>query len=577
MNEIFLKDFWCKKNIYWILLISIIFFHFINNIYFLFKYPLPEGKDSVAHITTFLNFSQIIKNGSMHPFYIPGRSWLFNLVFIVLDYPPFFYFVAFLINLLMGQIFLQAALFTASLFFVLLIISIYKIGAIFGRSTGILAAFICSFYPAIFLTSRHFSLELALCAMVSLGIWLLLKTKFFKSLFYSVMLGIILGLGQLTKQTFFLYISGPLIISIGFFYIQNWKFKKFIEIRNMVFCCIVFLCISGIFYWSKDIYISAFNRAQFMGAVKDMDIFSPQHLTYYFRSLRDTMGNFFIAIFLFSLFFFDFKNRYYFCLMLLWILIPVVVFSCVVLKYGEYSIPYLPAFALVSAAGIQNIKNKYFKVLLISLIFFIGVINYFSISYSRTKMYYSTYHASNPRTNIVRMGTPHSFFQKTFVSWQDVLKEIDNSINIVGVFYDDLRFSFPHYFMRTSFSYTRKRAQIIDFFFRPTTFLRHLDKFNYIIFITCSNKQWIDKESWDNFIDKFNRENFTKICYETSDEKNIVTAEMSFGKSSIIISKKISEELINLNQMFLKVYEIDFCVGKKSHSFEKVYIYKRRP
>ena len=58
-----------KNYIVYILLMGIVGIHLLGNIFFLVGHILPEGKDSYAHITAFLNFSGIFENGQANPFY----------------------------------------------------------------------------------------------------------------------------------------------------------------------------------------------------------------------------------------------------------------------------------------------------------------------------------------------------------------------------------------------------------------------------------------------------------------------------------------------------------------------------
>lgn len=287
-----------KKIVYLALLGALLLFHIINNAIFLTIYPLAEGKDSYAHITAFNNFCQIIENGKDNPFYIQGKSLLYNLVFVVIDYPPFFYFSAFVFNLLFGGLFFNAPIFTPTVYLLALLSAVYFIGKKINPETGIMAAFICSMYPMIFLPSRHFSLELTLCAISVLSILILLETDFFLRRKFSVLLGIVLGLGMLTKQTFLIYISGPFLV-YGFYLLKSCRAEmKKQKIVNMFICSGIFLGISSLFYFNKDIYINAFNRAGFLGAISNNDIFSLEHISYYIRSIRHTLGVFLV---LFSL------------------------------------------------------------------------------------------------------------------------------------------------------------------------------------------------------------------------------------------------------------------------------------
>jgi len=71
-----------------------------------------------------------------------------------------------------------------------------------------------AFFPMFYAMSRHFYLEFALTAMVALSVWLLLATDGFQRRGVSLLFGLSLGLGLLTKRTFAAFAIGPVIVAI---------------------------------------------------------------------------------------------------------------------------------------------------------------------------------------------------------------------------------------------------------------------------------------------------------------------------------------------------------------------------
>lgn len=110
-----------------------------------------------------------------------------------------------------------------SIFFIILITSIYGIGSlIYNRKTGLLAAFLTSVFPLIFGQSRNAMLDFPLAAMVSLSIYLILKTDGFRYVLYSILAGIALGLSQSTKESTFIFILTPLI----YYFLKSYAAEK---------------------------------------------------------------------------------------------------------------------------------------------------------------------------------------------------------------------------------------------------------------------------------------------------------------------------------------------------------------
>ena len=374
-----------KRNYGFILLIALLCFHLLSNFLLLKGNPLPEGKDSYAHASAFINFLQIAKAGAEHPFYISGKGFAYNLIFISLDYPPLFYLIAYLLKFILSMVYINGALFTSSLFLIILLFSVYRIGLQLNENTGIIAAFTCSFYPIVHLSSRHFNLELATAAMVALTIWMLVETDLFTNLFFSVCLGISLGLGMLTKQTFIVFVTAPCLFYAG--YSLNFpgrnKPSGRSKIKNMLIAISIGIAFCAIFYWNNLVYESITSRAGFIGAVAGKNVLSLKHLLYYPFSLLQTIGVFFVMAFFLGLINLRKVGYLHMSLFLIWLLFPIVFLSLFPLKYAEYTISVLPAVALITSAGILSLPSKRLLRGLLAVIVIFSFVSY-CLSFSKT-------------------------------------------------------------------------------------------------------------------------------------------------------------------------------------------------
>lgn len=541
-----------KKIICLLLLIALLIFHVINNFIFISNYPLAEGKDSYAHITAFNNFCQIMENGKLNPFYVQGKSLLHNLIFVVIDYPPLFYFSAFILKFLFGGFLMNVSILNATVYLLILLGAVYSIGEMINPETGIIAAFVCGMYPMIFLSSRHFSLELMLCSISALSILIVLKTNFLLSRKYSILLGIVLGLGMLTKQTFFIYVSGPFLAYAVYSFKNCRTGIKQQMIENVLICCAIFLGIGSLFYLNKDMYANVFNRVRFLGAVNNANLFSAEHASYYLRSLKSTLGIFFCAVFFASFVYIQKITGHLRIMLISWICVPLVFFTLIILKYGEYSIPYLPAMALISSAAIVNIKNLKFRRIVIMTVIVFGFLNYYNLTSAKRVMFYSTYHAVNPRCEIFSYSDG-SFASTTDNSMQKVIKDIGNKNHKVGIFYDFSNLEFPSYLVRSVFALTKNKAQKVDFLFRSSVFKENLNAFDVMIYITRSQRQWTDMSAFSDFIRKFN-------------------ADFS---ADIKVSNDFIDRLVLQKEKFRLINFIKFYSDSNSPATENVFIYKR--
>jgi len=98
-------------------------------------------------------------------------------------------------------------------YLILLIISIRKLGNfVFGRPTGTAAAIVVLTFPAIIGFSRITHMNIALTAVVTFNVYLLIKSDSFCSRKYSILAGVIAGLGCWLSSKHMIYIIIPALI-----------------------------------------------------------------------------------------------------------------------------------------------------------------------------------------------------------------------------------------------------------------------------------------------------------------------------------------------------------------------------
>ena len=162
------------------------------------------GWDRPRHLIESLVYNDILRQVDL-------RS-LFTALTYSGYYPPLFHLSMVAFYKLFG-VSMDVAAMVNTVYLAVLLISAYGIGReIGGRGVGILAAFITSSLPMVFAMSRYTYIEFALTAVVALSIWLLLLSRGFTSKRYSLLFGLSVGLGLLTKWTFSLFVFPALTI-----------------------------------------------------------------------------------------------------------------------------------------------------------------------------------------------------------------------------------------------------------------------------------------------------------------------------------------------------------------------------
>lgn len=271
-----------------------------------------------------------------------------------------------------------AILLTNLFFLTVLLLSVFQIGSILkDKKTGILAAILLSFSPAIFSHSRIAMLDFPLAAMISLSFLFLLKTGNFRSLVYSILAGILLGLSQLTKEAALIFIIPILIYClISLFYKRKTTKGELINFSIVVF---IFLFVAGI------VYLHPVNEGVLkIFSVKSLLIKTNDNIPFYYFTnfsllyLGVLLSIVFLPLFLNYLI--NIKKRNIF--LFIWFFMPFLIFSISPNKSCRFIIPALPPFYLLMASEIFDpfflrVRNRYIAVLILASFFQYAVFNFF--------------------------------------------------------------------------------------------------------------------------------------------------------------------------------------------------------
>lgn len=186
------------------MLVALVAFHAINNWRWLTANVTVLGWDVPSHLGT-----SFVYDGLLRPLTL---KTLFASIVWHPNRPPLFFLSAIPLYRLFG-ISVDVATMVNVLYLAVLFGSVYGIGGrLGGRRVGLLAAFVVATLPMIYAMSRTFYLELALAAMVSLSVYLLLASERFENRTASLLFGLSFGLGLLTKRTYLVFILAPLCL-----------------------------------------------------------------------------------------------------------------------------------------------------------------------------------------------------------------------------------------------------------------------------------------------------------------------------------------------------------------------------
>jgi len=184
-------------------LVLLCLFHLVVNVIYFSLEDLPPSYDCAYHLNFTLKLHRIWTE--------PGHQVFQETLDLSPYYPPLPYLVTSLFYRLAGTSMDVAYLSLLTWLFVL-IFSTYLSGRIlFGKSAGLLAAFIVSFYPITFGMTRSYYPDIAVLAMASLTLACFLKSRLLTSRRWALAFGFAAGLAQMTKWTAVFFWLGAVV------------------------------------------------------------------------------------------------------------------------------------------------------------------------------------------------------------------------------------------------------------------------------------------------------------------------------------------------------------------------------
>lgn len=446
------------KISYYIIIVSLVFFHFTNNIIYLAKDSSLPDIDQCLHLTQGLILHSHIKEGNFQ-----------QIVKISTYYPPFFPFVTSFLYFLFekGE---DIAISINLVFLVVIIVSTFLIGRQLKDETcGLISAILVSFYPIIFIMSRKYYLDLPLTSLVCLYIYLLIASDNFEKRTKVIFLGIIAGIGMLTKWTFVFFVIIP---TLGVILKKENLTKQ--KLINFFLLLSISISISSLWYLPNffDI-IRNLQLGSLLDVGSDPGIFDLEFYTYYVRCLLySQIYTLFFILFLVGFAFFIFKKRNAKeDILLSHIISSYLILTFIFNKDTRFSLPVLPAIAIVTSIFLTSLKNK---IPILFLIVTFSIFQYFNFSYKKFPP------KQQSRKEIVMCVN--------FIK-QDILKEnkrISNILILSDNPYLNL-WTFKYYFLKEFLDYINKYYVNMDGI--SNNFL----KYDYIIL------KYKDKENFPAF------------------------------------------------------------------------------
>jgi hypothetical protein len=308
--------------------------------------------------------------------------------------------------LLLGKKYISAL--AANLLFIILgNYYFYKFGALMSKKReALLGVFILNLFPLIFGLSREFLVEYGLMTLVVIWLYYFLKSDCFESRKYSLVLGIIAGLGMLMKVSFPLYIIAP-VLFLCIKKVIKLKNLPGVYIKNALITLIIGILLAGTWYFKNFSHVINFAFTAGYGKAAENyqlgNVFSLKTILEYWLciiNLGTSMYMFLLIICLIAIRTIAFLSKRsssvlekeYWYFLVIWFAVPFMVFTFGVNKDYRYMAPALPPIALLMSIGLNHIPLIKYKEFFLTTLLIFPVFNYLYISFFPKPVHLETKH-----------------------------------------------------------------------------------------------------------------------------------------------------------------------------------------
>ncbi|MEX2028731.1 MAG: glycosyltransferase family 39 protein [Candidatus Curtissbacteria bacterium] len=352
-------------------------------IFWIFKNNLPPSWDQAHYLEGSAILHQTLTDKGLFPFIDKATTILETKAPLVTILPIPLY-------LIFGSS-LHVALIVNVVFAGLFFIFFYKLTAlIFDRRIAIASILIISTTPLFYGLARYFFVEFGLATFVVMWMYLILKTENLTNKKYLFLLGIVSGLGMLMKFHFFIFVAGPALVV---FYRSYKKVGiKVVNWRNAVVFSLPVVAIAGPWYARNIITVLwKAKRASNPELLGNLYYGAPLSYNNLYHSGLDFINGvmspywFFALLVLIVIFFQQRKRAKINYFLLLWFMVPFLIFYLGPNKDYRLMLPLLPPLAMLVAWLLAQIAgNKHLLASVVLAIF--PALVFFNTSVFETKL-----------------------------------------------------------------------------------------------------------------------------------------------------------------------------------------------
>lgn len=275
------------------------------------------------------------------------------------------------------------------------------VGLMYGKREALVSVFLVNTFPLVFGLSREFLVEYGLMVFGIAWFYCLLKSDVFADRKYSCASGLVLGLGTLMKVSFGLYIIAPTLYVVIRKVLENKKIGQ--RGINILIALLIGILLSATWYFKNLPHVVQFalqsgfgesSKVYGMGAVFSLKTV----VNYWLLLINHGISVYYFLLFILLLFLklILFRKRTrpsgaeraYSSLLILWFIVPFLVFTFGVNKDYRYVAPFLPPLGILMSATMGRIFTRRYSGILITALLLFPAFNYLFISFYSVRPVY---------------------------------------------------------------------------------------------------------------------------------------------------------------------------------------------
>ncbi|MBW3020893.1 glycosyltransferase family 39 protein [Candidatus Woesearchaeota archaeon] len=379
-----------KKNLVIFLLLFIFLFQAINTLNYLKEDNSNPDWDRSWHAFKGLNYYKIFVKGEGS---LTESEQIYPIIgFVNSYYPPLFHLSQIPFLIIFGQTH-DSSVYVNIVYLAIMVTSMFFIGKkLKNDDLGLFLALLSSLIPFYNLLMRTSLMDFSLNSMVSLTFCLWLYSEDFENRIFSFLFGLSLGLGMLTKWTFFIFVSLLCAYSIIKFFMNNLiffsKFKKLGKLINLTGSLLIAFIVTYSWYSIAKIkgLIPQLRYFSKLGWNTEFATFSLSNILSYFYSFTLHFSFLYLLLFFIGIFILLRKRNTTYLVIFSQFLFSFIFFLNIANRDPRLISPIYISMIIISGYWIFDLNSKKLRnILLISLIFIIVISN---LAYNSEKINY---------------------------------------------------------------------------------------------------------------------------------------------------------------------------------------------